>query len=206
VDVIVNNKSERALKGYYGRMRLFKQYGYDMMKARSFLLNKSGIKNSSVLEVGTGRGHLAVGLAKKGIRFVTIDLDRKVLFLARRNLKGHGVLKFACIKLMDARKLNFRDEEFDHVISSNFIHHAKYPEQCIKEMIRVARRSITIADLNKRGEAIMSKVHQLDGRKHARSLLSLKGIKEQLDRSGLDVKVHRDTCQTVLVAKKRIKL
>jgi ubiquinone/menaquinone biosynthesis C-methylase UbiE len=189
-------------KGYHDRLKVFKRHGYDMMKARAFVISESGIKGGDVLEVGTGKGHLAIGLAKRGIRFTTIDLDKKTLNIARHNLKECGVLSYVCIKRMNAEKLRFKDSAFDHIISVNFIHHAKRPKQCIKEMVRVARHSIVIADLNKRGEAIMDKVHKLDSRKHEKSRMSLNGIKEFLEKSGLRVKVYRDTCQTVFVAKK----
>ena len=198
----VGKKSNDALKEYHARLKVFERHGYDMMKARTFVINKSGIKGGDVFEVGTGKGHLAIGLAKRGIRFTTIDLDQKTLAIAKHNLKEHGVLSCVCIKRMDAEKLRFKDGAFDHVISVNFIHHAERPKQCISEMIRVASRSITIADLNKRGEAIMDRVHKLDGHKHEKSRMSLDGIKKFLEKSGLSVKVYRDTCQTVFVAKK----
>lgn len=198
----VGSKPNNALKEYRDRIEVFKRHGYDMMKARTFVINKSGIKGGNILEVGTGKGHLAIGLAKRGVRFTTIDLDQKTLVIARHNLKEHDVLELVCIKKMNAEELRFKDDAFDHVISVNFIHHAKRPKQCIKEMIRVAKRSIVIADLNKRGEEIMGRVHRLDGHKHEQSRMTLDGIKEFLEKTGLNVKVYRDTCQTVFIAKK----
>jgi ubiquinone/menaquinone biosynthesis C-methylase UbiE len=198
----VGSKTNNALKEYHDRLNVFKRYGYDMTKAKNFVINKSRIKGGSILEVGTGKGHLAVGLAERGLRFTTIDLDKKALGIARHNLKEHGVLGYVCIKNMNAEKLRFKNEAFDYVISVNFIHHAKRPQQCIKEMIRVAKFCIVIADLNKRGEAIMDRVHRMDGHKHEQSRMSLGEIKEFLEKAGLGVKVYRDTCQTVFLAKK----
>jgi len=37
------------------RLRLFKRYGYDIPKARSFILKKAKISGGRILEVGTGR-------------------------------------------------------------------------------------------------------------------------------------------------------
>jgi ubiquinone/menaquinone biosynthesis C-methylase UbiE len=88
------------------------------------------------------------------------------------------------------------------VISVNFIHHAKNPVKCLKEMIRVAKNKLIIADLNKQGEKVMEKVHALDGHKHEASKLSLLGVKEYLEKTGLVVKVYKDVCQTLIVAKK----
>jgi hypothetical protein len=69
-------------------------------------------------------------------------------------------------------------------------------------MIRVAKSSVIIADLNKRGEAVINEVHRLDGREHEKSKMSLSELKKFFRESGLSVKVYRDTCQMVFIAKK----
>ena len=60
------------------RLKLFKKYGYDIPKARNYIIAKAGLqKGSSILEVGTGRGHMATALARKGFKLTSIDLDKK---------------------------------------------------------------------------------------------------------------------------------
>jgi len=98
--------------------------------------------------------------------------------------------------------LRYQDNYFDYVVSVNFIHHADNPAKCLKEMIRVAKNKIVIADLNNRGKEIMEKVHALDGHRHAVSKMSPAEIKKYLEKQGLLVKAYRDVCQTVIVAKK----
>ena len=190
------------IKKYLNRVAVFKKYGYDMMKAREFVLDKAGIKGGKVLEVGTGKGHTAIGLAKRGINFITIDLDKEALRSSRGLLKSLGLLKFAKIKKMNAEELCFKDEAFDHVISVNFIHHAKNPKKCIREMLRVAKKSVVIVDLNKRGEAIMEKVHRLDGNVHEKSKMPLFEMRDYLKKNSYQVKSYKDACQTVSIAKK----
>ena len=202
MDAGVLNAMDNSLREYYDRLKVFKRHGYDLIKTRKFVLDKSGIKGGNILEVGTGKGHTAIGLAERGIRFTTIDIDEKSLAVARHNLKAKGFLKYARIKRMDAEKLRFKDDTFDCVISVNFIHHAKHPKRCVKEMIRVAKSSVIVTDLNKRGEAVMDEIHRLDGREHEKSKMSLSEIKEFFRELGLSVKVYRDTCQTVFIAKK----
>ena len=155
-----------------------------------------------MLEVGTGRGHMAVVLAKNGLKLVSIDLDRKARNAAKLKLKSLKLDKFVLLKIMNAERLKYKDNSFDYVISVNFIHHAKNPVKCLKEMIRVAKNKLIIADLNKQGEKVMEKVHALDGHKHEASKLSLLGVKEYLEKTGLVVKVYKDVCQTLIVAKK----
>jgi len=185
-----------------GRLKLFKSYGYDIPKARNFVLSKARIPEGKILEVGTGRGHMAVALARNGFKVVSIDLDRKAQKTAKATLKSLKLDKSVLLKIMNAEKLRYKNKSFDYVISVNFIHHAKNPVECLKEMIRVAKNKLIIADLNKRGERIMNKIHALDGHSHASSKMPLLGVKEYLEKAGLFVKAYRDVCQTVIIAKR----
>jgi ubiquinone/menaquinone biosynthesis C-methylase UbiE len=187
---------------YNERLKLFKEYGYDIPKSRKFILTKAKVSGGRILEVGTGRGHMAVALAKNGLKVVSIDLDRKAQKIAKLKLKSFKLDKSVPFRIMNAEKLQYRNDSFDHVISVNFIHHAKNPAKCLKEMIRVVKNKLIIADLNKRGEKIMDKVHALDSHRHAASKMSMPEVKEYLEREGLMVKVYRDVCQTVIVAKR----
>ncbi len=184
------------------KLNLFKKYGYDIPKARSFIFTKVKFIQGRVLEVGTGRGHTTVALAKRGVALVSIDLDKKAQNTARLSLKTMKLDKYVVLKMMNAEKLHYSDNYFDFVISANFIHHARNPAKCIKEMVRVTNGRLVIADINKRGQRIMEKVHALDGHSHAASKMSMSGVKEYLEKQGLLTKVYRDVCQTVIIAKK----
>lgn len=193
---------DNAIKESQTRLRLFKKYGYDIPKARNFILAKAKLTKGRILEVGTGKGHLAVVLAKKAFKFVSIDLDKNAQKIAKEILKNLRLDKFVVLKIMDAERLRFPDGYFDSVISVNFIHHAKNPSKCINEMVRVTRDKLVIADLNKKGERIMKKVHGLDGHKHYASKMSLSSVRTLLEKLGMSVKTYYDSCQIVLVAQK----
>lgn len=182
------------------RVALFKKYGYDIPKARRFIIARAGLPRKNILEVGTGRGHMAIALAGQGFRLVSIDLDKKAQAQARAGLKRLKLGGSVLLKKMNAEKLSFRDRAFDAVVSVNFIHHAKDPARCLNEMIRVAAKKIVIADLNRRGQKIMEKVHALDGHTHPPSKMSMSGVKGYLKKKGLTVTVHQDTCQTLVIA------
>jgi len=184
------------------RLKLFKKYGYDIPRAREFILAKARISKGRILEVGTGKGHMAVALAKNGFKIVSIDLDRKAQDFARLKLRSLKLNKAVSLKIMNAEKLKYKDNLFDYVISVNFIHHAKNPGKCLKEMIRVAKNKLIIADLNKKGERIMEKIHALDGHRHEASRMSLVGVEEYLRKAGLIVRVYKDVCQSVVIAKR----
>jgi len=192
-----------VLKRDNDRLELFKKYGYDIPRARKFIISKAKFtKGGNMLEIGTGRGHMATLLAKNSFRFISIDLDRKAQNAARIHLKTMNRDKSVILKIMNAEKLRYKDGSFDNVISVNFIHHAKNPSKCLKEMVRVVKNKLIIADINKRGESIMEKVHRLDGHSHEASKMSLKETEVFLKKAGMKVKTYRDTCQTVIIAKK----
>jgi len=186
------------------RLRLFKKYGYDIPRARRFILTRAKVSGGRILEVGTGKGHMVVALAKNGLKIVSIDLDRKAQDVARLKLKSLKLDKSVSLKIMNAERLKYKDNLFDYVISVNFIHHAKNPVKCLEEMIRVGKNKLIIADLNKRGEKIMEKVHSLDGHKHQTSKMSLIEARALLEKLGMSVKTYYDSCQIVLVAKKGV--
>lgn len=185
------------------KMALFKRLGYDIPKARQFIVDKAGIVQGRILEVGTGKGHMAMALAKKGLRLISIDLDRTAQKTARENLQALGLDRMVVLRRMNAEKLNYKNGSFDRVVSVNFIHHAQRPQQCIREMVRVTKDAVVIADLNKRGEAIMGRVHRSEGHKHEQTRMPLNEIKAYLKKLGLTVKTYRDRCQTVFVAGKQ---
>ena len=185
------------------RLKLFRKYGYDIPKARNYIIAKADLtKSGRMLEVGTGRGHMATVLAQKGFKLISIDLDKKAQGAAKMHLEAIKCDKSVILKIMDAEKLQYKDNHFSQVISVNFIHHANNPIKCLKEMIRVAKDKLIIADINRRGARIMEKVHKLDGHNHEVSKMSLKETEGFLREAGTKVKVYRDTCQTVLIATK----
>ncbi|MCK9614180.1 MAG: methyltransferase domain-containing protein [Candidatus Omnitrophica bacterium] len=184
------------------RLKLFKKYGYDIPKARKFILTKAKISEGKILEVGTGRGYMTAVLAKSGLKIVSIDLDSKAQNAAKLKLKSLKLDKYVSLKNMNAERLKYKDNSYDCVISVNFIHHANNPAKCLKEMARVMKDKLIIADLNKRGERIMEKVHALDGHKHVVSKMSLPDVKEYLEKAGLVVEVYKDVCQTIIIAKR----
>ena len=57
------------LKQDQEKLKLFKKYGYDIPRARNFILAKARISGGNILEVGTGRGHAVAAGAQAERRF-----------------------------------------------------------------------------------------------------------------------------------------
>lgn len=188
-----------VVKQGQNKIELFKKLGYDIPQARAFVLAKADMRSGTVLEIGTGRGHMAAALAQKGFRLTSIDLDRKQQRAARVYLRSCGCSLAVKMKVMDAEKVRFRDRSFDTVISANFLHHARDPLRCVREMARVTRNKLVISDLNKKGERIMARVHAMEGEVHPRGRVSFAALRVFLSRSGFCVTFYRKGCENILV-------
>jgi ubiquinone/menaquinone biosynthesis C-methylase UbiE len=102
----------------------------------------------SFLDVGNGTGKTVEFLLKrgyevKGIEPVTALIEvglRKGRYTPNIVLEGYG------------DKLPFPDKSFDAVCEYGALHHVKYPERVIAEMMRVSRKAVFISDSNRYGQ------------------------------------------------------
>ena len=132
----------------------FLMYNYSTtgkLKHRNRIINMIEWKgNENVLDVGTGRGLLMIGAAKKlesgkatGIDIWNDeDLSGNDIENARVNVLRESVSHKTFIKHDDARKMSFADESFDIVLSNLCIHNIEDKsgrKKAIKEIIRVLK-------------------------------------------------------------------
>lgn len=93
----------------------------------------------TVLDVGSGTGHVAVKLAKSGRfgRIVATDISPKMLECARRNADLEG----CAIETVetDMVRLPFEDASFDLVVGCAILHHLPDPVAFMPEVRRVLR-------------------------------------------------------------------
>jgi len=136
-------------------IRLVNRFAGDNRALRKSLLGeieKSDLRDFSVLDVGAGSGELLRTIAKfafnRTARLYGLELNARS---ARSILEESK--NFAEIKSVrgNALRLPFADDTFDYAICSLFTHHFSDDDvvQIFKEMSRVSRRRIYVIDLHR---------------------------------------------------------
>ena len=103
-------------------------------------------KGFKILEVGVGTG-LALPLYPADCTVVGVDLSESMLKEAEVLIKERR-LKNCSVKLMDATKLEFSDNEFDAVLGNLFISATTFPLKALNEMKRVCKKDGTLVLMN----------------------------------------------------------
>jgi len=104
----------------------------------------------SLLDVGAGMGRTLAMIGRHAPlrRMVGLEPSAEMRALARRH---YGFDEDNFID-GDATALPFADREFDMVAEFAILHHVRHPRQALKEMIRVARHAVVVADVNNFGQ------------------------------------------------------
>lgn len=92
-------------------------------------------KNSSILDVGCGKGFMLYDLKKKipGLKINGIDVSKYAIKNSKKEVKKY-------LKVANAKKLPFKDKSFDVVVSINTVHNLPLKE-CKKAILEIQRVS-----------------------------------------------------------------
>jgi ArsR family transcriptional regulator len=92
----------------------------------------------TVLDVGTGTGFIAAGLAPRAHRVIAIDNSPAMLDVARDNLARLGIDDVEVYEA-DLTRLPLDDDSIDAAVANMVLHHAEDPAGMLAEMARVVR-------------------------------------------------------------------
>ena len=190
-------------KNYVERVNFYRSFGYDLEKERDFILDKSLPFSGGILEIGTGKGHFALALAKRGFSFTSIDISEEEQKVARLNLQYHGLEQQAAFKIEDAQHLSFSDKSFDVIFCINVFHHLKEPHEVLNEMAHILRPSgkIVLSDFNTKGLEIINACHTHEGRVHDHSKHDLREARDHFIAKGFVVTELQSEVQKLIIAK-----
>ncbi len=95
-------------------------------------------KRLKILDIGTGPGFFAIGLAMLGHDVTAVDYTQAMLDKAKENA---GYLANRIVfQRMDAHKLEFADNTFDAVVSRNLTWNLERPEEAYGDWHRVLKK------------------------------------------------------------------
>ena len=95
-------------------------------------------KTQTVVDVGTGTGFMAAGLAPFAGQVIGVDFSDAMLAVARENMAHFGLtnVKF---RQGDLEHLPLDDGSGDVVVANMALHHAPDPSVALREMARVCK-------------------------------------------------------------------
>jgi ubiquinone/menaquinone biosynthesis C-methylase UbiE len=92
----------------------------------------------TVLDVGTGTGFIAAGLAPRADRVIAIDNSPAMLEVARDNLARLGIDNVE-VHEADLTHLPLDDDSVDAAVANMVLHHTEHPAGMLAGMTRVVR-------------------------------------------------------------------
>lgn len=167
--------TEQRARAFWQRTELYLKLGHDRFGAAAFIAATAGELAGPALDVGTGKGLMAIALARLGLDVVSVDVSAEDLELAAFLAKKAGVRGRISFLLSDARSLPFSGGHFGCAVMLEVLHHLQDARPVLTEMVRVVRPNgkIIIADFSEEGFGIVSRVHQAEGHQHQRTNVTL---------------------------------
>ncbi|MGD8835043.1 MAG: class I SAM-dependent methyltransferase [Desulfobacteraceae bacterium] len=95
----------------------------------------------SILDIGTGPGHLLFAMQKllPDAKLIGVDISSAMVAQAKRNLQKCRQDIQIEVRVADANALPFADETFHCVVSTGSLHHWKDPIRALSETYRVLK-------------------------------------------------------------------
>jgi ubiquinone/menaquinone biosynthesis C-methylase UbiE len=132
---------------YNGRHVFLEDEHYFALSFLMAFINSLSI--TSILDIGSGTGRALLHIRKHtpNLKVMGIEPVKELREIGYTN----GLSRNELIE-GDGTDLIFNDGSFDLVCEFGMLHHIRYPEKVVLEMLRVAKRAIFISDSNNFGQ------------------------------------------------------
>jgi len=188
-------------KIYSQRLKFYQGFGYDLEKERDFILDQAMPISGKILEIGTGKGHFALALAKRGFSFVSIDISAQEQTIARLNIEYFGFGDRVNFRIEDAQNLDFPDHSLDIIFSINVFHHLENPKAILGEITRLLRfgGKAVLGDFTEEGLEIINACHTREGRRHDYFKHGLEEARAYFLENGFKISESQSKAQKVII-------
>jgi 2-polyprenyl-3-methyl-5-hydroxy-6-metoxy-1,4-benzoquinol methylase len=139
--------------------------GLDRLAAARLVAQLAGPAAGLALDVGTGKGLLAIELARLGLDVVSVDIDSDEQELAALLAREAGVSARIEFVVGNACELPYASGHFGCAAMMDVLHHLDDPRPVLGEMVRAVRpgASIVVADFSREGFEIVARVQRALG-------------------------------------------
>jgi ubiquinone/menaquinone biosynthesis C-methylase UbiE len=153
---------------FWKRTEQYRSLGHDRLAAADFVARGAEPLEGPALDVGTGKGLLAMALARKGLDVLSADVSAEDQDLARLLAEEAGLSERIRFLLGDASSLPFPDGHFGTCAMMDVLHHLERGGPVLSEMERVLRPGgmMVVADFDEAGFELVGRVHASEGREH----------------------------------------
>jgi ubiquinone/menaquinone biosynthesis C-methylase UbiE len=125
-----------------------------LFKVLSNILSRLNLPpTSKLLDIGTGRGHMAIALALFGHTIITGEPEDANWANWRDYAKKINVIDKIHFQALNAEKLVYSDNEFDAVFLYGSLHHINNKKNALNEALRVVKQGgkLIIIELTQKG-------------------------------------------------------
>jgi ubiquinone/menaquinone biosynthesis C-methylase UbiE len=171
---------------FHSRTEEYLRLGLDRLAAANAVVRAAGALDGPALDVGTGKGLLAIELAAQGLEVVSVDLDADEQALAALLAQDARVASRIRFIQGDARAVPFADGHFGCAAMMDVLHHLDEPQPVLIEMARSVRPggTVVLADFARDGLDIVARVHRAEGRVHPESGTTVAAARAFLEQRG----------------------
>ncbi|MHA2378102.1 MAG: class I SAM-dependent methyltransferase [Candidatus Thorarchaeota archaeon] len=114
---ILMRLSEERTPRQYDRWISFLTLGQDR-RLRNYIVNEVLPRRGSVLDLGCGTGTLLIEAGRRGLRGVGVDMNEKLLKIAKDRSRRHNLGRRIDFRLGDVTELHLQNDSFDLVVST----------------------------------------------------------------------------------------
>jgi len=158
-----------AEAAFAARLERYRELGHDREAAVRWVVDAAGPLTGPVLDIGTGKGLLAVELARRGLAVTSVDPCRPDQLLAARRAARAGCA--ATIRLVHGTvdAVEPPPGGFGSAAMMNVLHHLGVADGLVRrlgELVRPGGR-LAVAEFTDDGFAVVAAAHRAEGRVHA---------------------------------------